>query len=91
MYKKKKKSLLLHLKEMKKKNEINTFILLFFPFVFLPLSLPFHLCPLLIGCLHAVFLLADCYLSCFSEFFFFFFLSLATASVGVELISHLKK
>ena len=47
------------------------FNLLFFPFLILPPFLPFHLCgscPLLIGCLHSAFLLAACYLSCFSVF-----------------------
>ena len=45
------------------------FILLFFSFLFLPLSHSFHIwgsCPLLIGCMHTAFLLAVCYLSCFS-------------------------
>ena len=55
-------------RKIKKKYYFN---LLFFPFLFLPLFIPFHLCdlyPLLVGCLYAAFLLADCYAFCFPVF-----------------------
>ena len=65
----------------KKIKLLNLFI---FPFLFLPLSLPFYLsglCPLLIGCQHAAFLLAVCYLSLVSC------VSLASDFVGLVRIA----